>query len=151
MIHVFTGVHPNIINFTGTCIILNLSIFDKVIYRCDPISYLILQVIHSSSSLHVYLRSISKDLTKMTHFGEVLLQIFKDYQKVDRCVFNIIEVSVYGLRPFITLLYRPNIMSQYMHIYVCVCVCVYIIHVKHRNNYFLCQNNFILFLISTFT
>lgn len=105
--------------FTGTCIILNLSIFDKVIYRCDPISYLILQVIHSSSSLHVYLRSISKDLTKMTHFGEVLLQIFKDYQKVDRCVFNIIEVSVYGLRPLDQISWASTCT------YMCVCVCLH--------------------------
>lgn len=49
-------------------------------------------VIHSSSSLHVYLRSISKDLTKMTHFGEVLLQIFKDYQKVDRVSFPMLKM-----------------------------------------------------------
>lgn len=72
----------------------------------------------------------------MIYFGEVLLQIFKDYQKVDRCVFNIIEVFVYGLRLFIILLYRLNIMSQYMYIYVCVCV--YIIYVKYSNYYFLC-------------
>nr|XP_022315849.1 tubulin-specific chaperone D-like [Crassostrea virginica] len=49
-------------------------------------------VIHSSSSLHAYLRSIGKDLQKMTHFGEVLLQIFKDYQREDRVSFPMLKM-----------------------------------------------------------
>ncbi|XP_048760810.2 tubulin-specific chaperone D-like [Ostrea edulis] len=49
-------------------------------------------VIHSSASLQVYLRSISKDLQKMSHFGEVLLQIFKDFQKVDRVSYPMLKM-----------------------------------------------------------
>ncbi|KAK3089885.1 hypothetical protein FSP39_007355 [Pinctada imbricata] len=41
-------------------------------------------VIHSSTSLEYYLRDISKDSEKMAQFADVLLKIFKDYQKDDR-------------------------------------------------------------------
>ena len=34
--------------------------------------------------MYSYLRSIGKDVDELTKFTQVLTQIFKDYQKVDR-------------------------------------------------------------------
>ncbi|XP_060071725.1 tubulin-specific chaperone D-like [Ylistrum balloti] len=41
-------------------------------------------VIYSSGSLHTYLRTINKDLTQMSQFVDVVIQIFESYIKVDR-------------------------------------------------------------------
>lgn len=68
------------------CIVTTMYMINMNCIECIIYLLIYFQVIHSSSSLHAYLRSIGKDLQKMTHFGEVLLQIFKDYQREDRYV-----------------------------------------------------------------